>query len=152
MSDRSRRNSPVQPRPTVKSVISVVSTTAVLRQMCRQSQGLGRSFETCPDPRSSRRQPIQTDPKSRQFIGVSGPRTTSPAFNHEPTTTTTNAALAQLLRLLRFLRLNRLHWKTNQTVHALPSSWLRVRLRQIPHVFSNEDTKDLDYVNHGWNG
>jgi hypothetical protein len=74
------------------------------------------------------------------------------AFDHEPTTPISNAALALLLRLLRFLRPDRLPWKANQTVHALPSSWLRVRLRQIPHVFSNEDTKDLDYVNHGWNG
>ena len=31
------------------------------------------------------------------------------------------------------------------------ASCLRVRFRQIPDVFSNEDTKDFDFVNHGWN-
>jgi len=55
-------------------------------------------------------------------MGTSGARSTSSAFDHDPTTTITDAAAARFLRLLRFLRLDLPHWEANQSVQRTGAS------------------------------
>ena len=55
-------------------------------------------------------------------MGTSGARITSSAFDHDPTTTITDAAPARFLRLLRFLRLDLPHWEANQSIQRTGAS------------------------------
>ena len=55
-------------------------------------------------------------------MGTPGTRFTSWAFDHDPTTTITDAAPARFLRLLRFLRLDLPHWEANQSVQRTVAS------------------------------
>jgi hypothetical protein len=143
VSDQRRRKSPFRPKPSVKSVKSVFKATAAFRQMCRQPERLGRSLGTCPDPRSSRRQPIQTGPKSRQFIGVSGPRPRHRlSTTTQPQQTPCSAGSAFAPSATFAAKPTALENKPEGSSSAFfVASCLRVRLRQITDVFSHEDTK-----------
>jgi len=85
-------------------------------------------------------------------MGTSGARPTSSAFDHDPTTTITDAAPARFLRLLRFLRLDLPHWEANQSVQRTGASrhaeWRCGRARWLAPVadlgvrFPDQDHQD----------
>ena len=97
-------------------------------------------------------------------MGTSGARSTSSAFDHDPTIKLTDAAASQFLRLLRFLRLDPPHWEANQAVQRTGASrhgewrcggpgWL-APVADVPRWPSQTDqeSRHMKATGHGYAG